>query len=97
MAWSVAELVAWSKSAAGRLEVEKLCKSLGTIKKNIQFLGRSAVLWGYNFHYTLMIESPKEVKKLVRGLVKDNFFIFGIINASCRFPFLVRDRLRWFL
>lgn len=97
MTWIVAVLVAWSKTEIGCVEVEKLCKSLGTIKKNIQFLGRSAVLWGYEIHYALMMQSPKEVKKLVDGLVKDKCFIFGILNASRHFPFLVRDRLHQFI
>ncbi|KAG2046934.1 hypothetical protein BDR06DRAFT_977133 [Suillus hirtellus] len=56
------ELVAWSKTKDGRLEVDKLCKALGTIKKNIQFLSRSAVLWGYDLHNALMMKHAKEVE-----------------------------------
>lgn len=89
MTWSVVELVAWSKTKDGRLEVDKLCKVLGTIKKNIQFLSRSAVLWGYDLHNALMMKHAKEVKKIINCLVKDKRFIFGVIDASHCFPFFV--------
>ncbi|KAG1890770.1 hypothetical protein F4604DRAFT_1913560 [Suillus subluteus] len=67
------DLVAWSKTEKGKSEVDKLSKAFGTIKKTIQTLSRSAVLWGYDLHYILMMEPPKEVKKIVCGLVKHNF------------------------
>ncbi|KAG2128413.1 hypothetical protein BD769DRAFT_1387458 [Suillus cothurnatus] len=56
------DLVAWSKTSDGELEVSKLCKALGTIKKNIQFLSHSAVLWGYDLHYLLMEKPKKEIQ-----------------------------------
>ncbi|KAG2124735.1 hypothetical protein BD769DRAFT_1669217 [Suillus cothurnatus] len=59
------DLVTWSKTSDGEFEVSKLCKALGTIKKNIQFLSHSVVLWGYDLHYILMEKPKKEVKEFV--------------------------------
>jgi hypothetical protein len=70
----------------GELEVSKLCKALGTIKKNIQFLSRSAVLWGYDLHSLLMEKPKKEVKEFVCRLIKNNRFLFGVIDASRCLP-----------
>ncbi|KAG1893122.1 uncharacterized protein F5891DRAFT_986188 [Suillus fuscotomentosus] len=53
------ELLAWSKTADGSNEITRMCSALVTIRKNIQALTRSAVLWGYNLHQLLHTE--KEV------------------------------------
>ncbi|KAG1850668.1 hypothetical protein F4604DRAFT_1934344 [Suillus subluteus] len=76
------DLITWSKTSDGKSEVSKLCKALGTIKKNIQFLSHSVVLWGYALHYLLMEKPWKEVKEFVCGLIKGNRFLYGIINVQ---------------
>jgi len=86
LSWCVDDLVAWSKTSDSELEVSKLCKALGTIKKNIQFLSHSAVLWGYDPHYLLMEKPKKEVKEFVCRLIKNNIFLFGVIDASRCLP-----------
>jgi len=83
---NVDDLVAWSKTSDGEVEVSKLCKALGTIKKNIQFLSRSAVLWGYDLHYLLMEKPKKEVKEFISKLIKNNRFLYGVIDASHCLP-----------
>ncbi|KAG1873209.1 hypothetical protein F4604DRAFT_1681250 [Suillus subluteus] len=55
-----AELSAWAKTKCGQEEITKLCSALLMIRKNIQFLARSNVLWGYNLHQLLDTEE-KEV------------------------------------
>ncbi|KAG1726171.1 uncharacterized protein EDB91DRAFT_1086850 [Suillus paluster] len=61
------DLIAWSKTLGGKSEVSKLSKAFGMIKKNIQFLSCSAVLWGYGLHSLLMEKPKKEVKEFIQG------------------------------
>lgn len=75
------ELLAWSKTADGSNEITRMCSALVTIRKNIQALTRSAVLWGYNLHQLLHTE--KEVVKFFIGdLLDDETFLRGVINVN---------------
>ncbi|KAG2348644.1 hypothetical protein BDR05DRAFT_996016 [Suillus weaverae] len=65
-----AELTTWSKTKAGKKEIAKLCTTLTTLRKNIQFLACSAVLWGYDIHLLMHTEGKHIVKKFVKSLIK---------------------------
>ncbi|KAG1734379.1 uncharacterized protein EDB91DRAFT_1250892 [Suillus paluster] len=91
------ELTAWATMKAGKKEIVKLCTALTTLRKNIQFLTRSAMLWGYGLHWLMHMESKQEVKKFVKSLIQDDFFLRGVINPHHLFSFLVDDRSCYFI
>ncbi|KAG1724457.1 uncharacterized protein EDB91DRAFT_1087468 [Suillus paluster] len=85
------ELTAWATTKAGKKEIVKLCTALTTLRKNIQFLTRSAMLWGYGLHQLMHMESKQEVKKFVKSLIQDDFFLRGVINAPVLFKWALTE------
>jgi Domain of unknown function (DUF6532) len=92
--WLVDTLLAWSKTKDGSNEITRMCSALVTIRKNIQSLTRSAVLWGYNLHQILHTEK-EVVKNFIGDLLDDEAFLRGVINAS-HFVFVFYLRLTLF-
>jgi len=71
----IAELAAWATTKAGQDEITKMCNALITIRKNMQFLTCSAVLWGYSLHQLLDTEEKEVIKEFVDNLLKNDAFL----------------------
>ncbi|KAG2336115.1 hypothetical protein BDR05DRAFT_953583 [Suillus weaverae] len=76
------ELSAWATTTHGAEEITKMCSTLITIRKNMQFLTWSAVLWGYTIHQLLRTETKAAVKIFVGNLIKKDAFLRGVINVN---------------
>ncbi|KAG2124320.1 hypothetical protein BD769DRAFT_1388856 [Suillus cothurnatus] len=77
-----AELAAWATTKAGQDEITKMCNTLIMIRKNMQFLTRSAVLWGYGLHQLLDTEEKEAIKEFVDNLLKNDAFLRGVIKVN---------------
>ncbi|KAG1791265.1 uncharacterized protein HD556DRAFT_1445533 [Suillus plorans] len=76
------ELSAWTKMTNGKDEIVKMCSALVTIRKNMQALTRSAVLWGYGLHQLLHTEKKGVIKEFVGSLLINEAFLRGVITVN---------------
>jgi hypothetical protein len=71
----IAELTAWATTKAGQDEITKMCDALIMIRKNMQFLTCSTVLWGHGLYQLLDTEEKEAIKEFVDNLLKNDAFL----------------------
>jgi hypothetical protein len=78
----IAELAAWATTKVGQDEITKMCNTLITIRKNMQFLMCSTILWGHSLHQLLNTEEQEVIKEFFDNLLKNDACLRGVIKVS---------------
>ncbi|KAG0696531.1 hypothetical protein DFH29DRAFT_879303 [Suillus ampliporus] len=77
------DLTNWvNVSISGQDELAKMGSTPRNLRTNIKDIMWASVLWAYHLNVALVMQSRLEVQVLVRALVANNIFLYGMIEVE---------------